>query len=152
MTELLALHALVEAPPDRVAELLLDVRPGGRSPLAVGGEAAGGEVTETGEVTGTGEGDSFDVVKDGSRMTVTVDRDRRAVALQGEWWYRGVTSVEPDPRGSRVVHRIFNVAEGAGWAVRFVSRGPLNAAPRTFADMVHRIGETLGVAARVLDD
>ncbi|MFI5889444.1 hypothetical protein ACIA5D_04915 [Actinoplanes sp. NPDC051513] len=141
MTELLALHALVEAPPERVAEVLLDVRPGGRSPLA-----AGGEVAEA------GEGDAFEVVKDGSRMTVTVDRARREVALQGEWWYRGVTSVEPDPRGSRVVHRIFNVAEGNGWAVRFVSRGPLNAAPRTFADAVRHIGETLGVAAWVIND
>lgn len=141
MTELLALHAVVEAPPDRVAEVVLDVRPGGRSPLA-----AEGEVAET------DEGDSFEVVKDGSRMTVTVDRARREVALQGEWWYRGVTSVEPDPHGSRVVHRIFNVAEGHGWAVRFVSRGPLNAAPRTFADVVRRLGETLGVPARVVDD
>ncbi|WP_433298262.1 hypothetical protein ACQP2F_42975 [Actinoplanes sp. CA-030573] len=141
MTELLELRAVVEAPPDRVAELLLDVRPGGRSPLA-----AGGEVDEA------DEGDEFVVVKDGSRMTVSVDRAARSVALQGEWWYRGVTSVEPDPRGSRVIHRIFNVARGNGWAVRFVSRGPLNAAPRSFAETVHRLGEHLGVAAWVVDD
>ena len=141
MTELLALHAVVEAPPERVAEVVLDVRPGGRSPLATGGEVAE-----------TDEGDSFEVVKDGSRMTVTVDRAGREVALQGEWWYRGVTSVEPDPRGSRLVHRIFNVAEGHGWAVRFVARGPLNSAPRTFAEMVHGLGELLGVAAWVVDD
>ena len=37
MTELLELHAVVEAPPDRVADVLLDVRPGGRSPLAADG-------------------------------------------------------------------------------------------------------------------
>ena len=80
------------------------------------------------------------------------DRARRSVALQGEWWYRGVTSVEPDPRGSRVVHRIFNVAQGHGWAVRFVARGPLNSAPRTFAEMVHGLGELLGVAAWVVDE
>lgn len=141
MTELLELRAIVEAPPDRVAELLLDVRPGGGSPLAA-----------SGEVDGTDEGDDFVVVKDGSRMTVSVDRAARSVALQGEWWYRGVTSVEPDPRGSRVVHRIFNVAQGNGWAVRFVSRGPLNAAPRSFAETVRSLGERLGVAAWVIED
>ena len=156
MTELLALYAVVEAPPDRVAEVLLDVRPGGRSPLAPDGEVPGtdSEATGTdGEVTGTdGDRDTFEVVRDGSRMTVTVDRGRREVALQGEWWYRGVTSVEPHPLGSRVIHRIFNVAQGNGWAVRFVARGPLNAAPRSFADVVRRIGEQLGVPARVVDN
>jgi hypothetical protein len=141
MTELLELRAVVEAPPDRVAELLLDVRPGGRSPMAA-----------TGEVTETDTGDDFVVVKDGSRLTVSVDRANREVALQGEWWYRGVTSVEPDPRGSRVVHRIFNVAQGRGWAVRFVSRGPLNAAAGSFAETVRRLGELLGVSAWVIED
>src|SRR4051812_36573622 len=125
MSELLELHGVIEAPPERVAEVLLDVRPGGRSPIAT-----------RGEVAETDPGDDFVVVHDGSRLAVSVDRARRSVALQGEWWYRGVTSVEPDPRGSRVVHRIFNVAPGHGWAVRFVSRGPLNAAPGTFAEMM----------------
>lgn len=140
MTELLVLHGVVEAPPDRVAELLLDVRPGGRSPLATGGD-----------VEETGVADAFVAVVKGSRMAVTVDREARSVALQGEWWYRGVTSVEPDPRGSRVVHQIFNVAPGHGWAVRFASRGPLNAAPASFAETIRVLGERLGVPARVLD-
>jgi hypothetical protein len=140
MTELLALHAVVEAPPEQVAELLLDVRPGGRSPIVTGGVVVDSE-----------PGDDFAVVRDGSRLTVTVDRAARSVAQQGEWWYRGVTSVEPDPRGSRVTYRIFNVAQGHGWAVRFVSRGPLNAAPRLFAETVRDLGEQLGVPARVID-
>jgi len=139
MSELLALHALVEADPDRVAGLLLDVRPGGLSPLA----AVGGVVED-------GDGDDFVVVRDGSRLTVTVDRAAREVAEQGEWWFRGVTSVAPDPLGSRVTYRIFNVAPGHGWAVRFVSRGPLNAAPGAFAELVKNLGERLGVPARVL--
>ena len=141
MSELLELHGVIEAPPDEVAKILLDVRPGGRSPIATGGEVAE-----------TDPGDEFVVVQDGSRMTVSVDRARRSVALQGEWWYRGVTSVEPDPRGSRLVHRIFNVAPGHGWAVRFVARGPVNSAPRAFAETVHRLGELLGVSAWVVDD
>jgi hypothetical protein len=141
MSELLELHGVIEAPPDRVAEVLLDVRPGGRSPIAARGEVAEAD-----------PGDDFVVIQDGSRLTVSIDRARRSVALQGEWWYRGVTSVEPDPRGSRVVHRIFNVSPSHGWAVRFVSRGPLNAAPKAFAETMHVLGELLGAAAWVVED
>ena len=141
MSELLELHGVVEAPPDQVAKILLDVRPGGRSPIAA-----------RGEVADTDPGDDFVVVRDGSRLTVRIDHAARSVSQQGEWWYRGVTSVEPDPRGSRVVHRVFNVAQGHGWAVRFVARGPLNRAPTAFAELVHGLGELLGVAAWVVDE
>src|SRR4051794_8567017 len=30
----------------------------------------------------------------------------RVVAIQGGWWYRGVTSVEPHPGGSLVTHTV----------------------------------------------
>jgi len=139
MTELLELRAVVEADPDAVAHVLLDVRPGGRSPLA-----------EDGEIDETDTGDEFVLMRDGSRITVQVDRAARAVSFQGEWWYKGVTSVEPDARGSQVIHRVFNVAEGNGWAVRFVSRGPLRAAPGRFAEEVRLLGERLGVKASVI--
>ena len=36
----------------------------------------------------------------------------RVVAVQGGWWYRGVTSVEPHPDGSLVTYTIVNVAPG----------------------------------------
>src|SRR5690349_23422406 len=140
MSELLELHAVIEAAPDEVAKILLDVRPGGRSPIATGGEVAESD-----------PGDEFVVVQDGSRMTVSVDRARRSVALQGEWWYRGVTSVEPDPRGSRLVHRTFNVAPGHRWAARFVARGPVHSSARAFAETGERRGAALGVAAAAVD-
>ena len=140
MTELMELRGVVEAAPDTVADILLDVRPGGRSPLAADGTAD------------PVDGDEFAVTLDGSRITFTVDRPGRSVTQQGEWWYRGVTSVQPDPRGSVVVHQIFNIAPGHRWAVRFVSRGPLNAAPQSFADQVADLGRQLGVAAWVLAD
>ena len=139
MTELLELRAVVEAAPAAVADVLLDVRPGGRSPLAVGGR-----------VDPADTGDEFVVVREGSRMTVVVDRAGRSVSQQGEWWYRGVTSVEPDPRGSQVIHRIFNVAEGNGWAVRFVSRGPLRAAPDQFTTLITTLSDLLGVRGEVV--
>ena len=137
MTELLRLQAVVAESPDRVAGLLLDVRPGGRSPLAVTGALE------------DDHGDEFAVQQDGSRLTVTVDRAGRSVTVQGEWWYRGVTRVEPDQLGARVVHQIFDIAPGHRWAVRFVSRGPLNAAPAEFAERIATIGRELGVPARV---
>jgi hypothetical protein len=140
MTELLELRGVVEAGPDAVAGVLLDVRPGGRSPLA----RAGTLVAE--------DGNEFVLSVDGSRITVTVDRAARSVAQQGEWWYRGVTSVHPDPRGAQVVHQIFNVADGNRWAVRMVSRGPLRAAPAAFAAQIAAIGAELHCAAWVLDD
>jgi hypothetical protein len=137
MTELLELHGVVEAPPDAVADVLLDVRPGGRSPFAV-----------TGTIEST-DGDEFVVTLNGSRITVTVDRADRSVVQQGEWWYRGVTSVRPDPRGTKVVHQIFNVASGHAWAVRFVSRGPLAAAPEAFRAHLDHLGRQLNCAAWV---
>jgi hypothetical protein len=139
MTELLELRGVVEAAPDAVAEILLDVRPGGRSPIAPDGTAE------------TLEGDEFAVVQQGSKISVRVDRAARSVTQQGEWWYRGVTSVEPDPRGAMVVHRIYNIAPGHRWAVRFVSRGPLNAAPAEFAEQIAALGRRLGVSARVVE-
>ncbi|MEU4562040.1 hypothetical protein AB0F72_26955 [Actinoplanes sp. NPDC023936] len=140
MTELLTLRGVVEAAPDEVAAVLLDVRPGGRSPIA-----AEGSVEES-------DGDEFVVVRDGSRITVTVDRAARSVTQQGEWWYRGVTTVEPDPRGAQVVHRIYNIAPGHGWAVRMVSRGPLRAAPAAFATHLEQLSRELGAVAWVVED
>ena len=135
MTELLELRGVVEAAPDEVAGVLLDARPGGRSPLAATGSAV------------PSRGDEFTVVREGSTITVTLDRAARSVTQQGEWWYRGVTSVEPDDRGSLVLYRIFNVAPGHRWAVRFVSRGPLAAAPTAFAKVLGGLGEQLDCAA-----
>ncbi|MFF5079675.1 hypothetical protein ACFY36_21700 [Actinoplanes sp. NPDC000266] len=136
MSELLALRGVVEATPEAVAAVLLDVRPGGRSPIAV-----------TGTIEETDVGDQFEVIQDGSRMSVAIDRAARSVTIEGAWWYRGVTSVEPDDRGSLVRFRMFNIAEGTGWAVRFVSRGPINAAPRTFAETLSRLGAELNTRA-----
>jgi hypothetical protein len=140
MTELLELRGVVEAAPDAVADVLLDVRPGGRSPLVTGGTVE------------SGDGDEYVVTMNGSRLTVTVDRTARSVAVQGEWWYRGVTSVEPDPRGAQVVHQIFNVAEGNRLAVRFVSRAPVNAAPAAFLARLEQLGRALHCAAWVIED
>jgi hypothetical protein len=140
MDELLQLRGVVEAPPEEVAGILLDIRPGGRSPLVAAGTAE------------PAEGDVFTVTLQGSKMTVAVDRDELMVTVRGEWWYQGVTTVVADDRGSLVVHRIYNVAPGHGWAVRFVSRGPLNAAPAEFAANLAALGTDLKCKAYPLNE
>ena len=140
MTELLELRGVVEAAPDAVADILLDVRPGGRSPFATEG------------TVDSLDGVEFAVMQEGSKISVTVDRAARSVTQQGEWWYRAVTAIEPEPRGSLVVHRIFNIAPRHRWAVRLVSRGPLAAAPATFTEHLAELGRQLGVAAWVVED
>jgi len=34
------------------------------------------------------------------------------VVIQGEWWYRGVTAVEPEGEGARITHIVVNIAPG----------------------------------------
>jgi len=41
---------------------------------------------------------------------LSIDNVRRVVAIQGAWWYRGVTCVEADAGGSLVTHVVVNVA------------------------------------------
>jgi hypothetical protein len=136
---LLQLRGVVEASPDTVADVLLDVRPGGRSPLARNGTI---EQEDGGE---------FVLNLNGSQLTVRVDRDARSVTQQGEFWYRGVTRVEPDPRGSQVVHEIFNVAQRNRWASRFLARGPVNSAPDTFREQLEALGRDLHCAAWLIE-
>jgi hypothetical protein len=139
MDELLELRGVVEAPPEAVAEILLDVRPGGRSPMAAVGIAE------------PADGDVFTMTLQGSKMTVAVDRDALSVTMRGEWWYQGVTTVAADDRGALVVRRVYNVAPGHGWAVRFASRGPLNAAPAAFARDLADLGTALSCKAYPLN-
>jgi hypothetical protein len=51
-----------------------------------------------------------------------VDRERRFLAAQGGWWYRGEYEVSDAPDGARVVHRVRNAAVGQWWAVLRANR------------------------------
>ncbi|MEU4396717.1 hypothetical protein [Kribbella sp. NPDC023855] len=48
--------------------------------------------------------------------------DGAVFSYQGGWWYRGETTVEPDPVGVRVTYRVFNVADRLTWAVPLANR------------------------------
>jgi hypothetical protein len=132
---MVTLRGVVEASPDAVAAIVLDARPGGRSPLATTGTAT------------PADGDTFTVAHDGGKIFVEVDRAARTIALQGQWWYRGETTVTAHERGSLVTYRVINVARSGRWGVRFVARGPLAAAPAAFAGSLAALGETLGCPA-----
>ncbi|MFG2071773.1 hypothetical protein [Nonomuraea maritima] len=76
------------------------------------------------------------------------------VAYQGGWWYRGEWSVEPDVEGTRVVHRVYNVAQRLRWGVPVANRFFIGFAARTresFAAALARIGAELGAPTRVAD-
>jgi hypothetical protein len=55
-------------------------------------------------------------------MQDEVDRERGMVAVQGGWWYRGEYHVAADPAGSRVTHRVLNVAARGRWGVPLANR------------------------------
>jgi hypothetical protein len=53
---------------------------------------------------------------------VEIDRPGRTVALQGGWWFRGEYTVDDHPAGSRVTHRVYNVATSMRWGVPLANR------------------------------
>jgi hypothetical protein len=63
----------------------------------------------------------IDVVRDAGGR-VEVDHDRRLVAVQGGWWYRGEYQVDPTGDGARLTHRVRNIASRARWAVPLANR------------------------------
>lgn len=80
------------------------------------------------------------------RVHVEIDRRAHRIAVQGEWWYRGVYSVEPHERGSLVVYRVYNVALGASWWAARLVQGPQHAREmgrhlaKTLAAVCDRLG------------
>ncbi|QFU92813.1 hypothetical protein [Amycolatopsis sp. YIM 10] len=79
-------------------------------------------------------------------------RDGDRAWVQGGWWYRGEYLVEPAAGGSRVVHRVFNVARSPVWIVALANRLFLGFGERTregVGELLARIGDELGCAARL---
>jgi hypothetical protein len=110
-----AVAGVVEAPADQVFARVCAIGPAG------GGQLAG--PMDPGTTSGTGT--------DGLRrytaaigqppvttVTVEVDPARRTLAVQGRWWYRGVHTVTPHPRGGSLVDdRVHNAASWGRWMV-----------------------------------
>ncbi|MFG1708507.1 hypothetical protein ACFLIM_35440 [Nonomuraea sp. M3C6] len=74
------------------------------------------------------------------------------LAYQGGWWYRGEWSVTAHPEGTRVVHRVYDVAEWMRWGVPLANRFFIGFPKRTreaFAEGLARIGNQLGCSAKL---
>jgi hypothetical protein len=130
---------VVEAPPERVWEVLLE-----SSTILPDDEKAaikrGPESVRYQTVLGrAGEG----------RTYVEVNRLERSIAVQGEWWYRGVTSVRPDRRGSLLCYDVYNIAPGVGWWAAQLVQGPQHARQmqRVLREQLDTIGQHLGCAS-----
>jgi hypothetical protein len=71
----------------------------------------------------SGGPDVFDVHANGVHMLqMDIDRDRHTIGMQGHWWYRGEYALVAEPPGTRLVHRVYNVAERGRWAVPLANR------------------------------
>ena len=83
------------------------------------------------------------------KVDTEVDYRNHKLTTQGEWWYRGVTSVESHPRGSLVVYRVTNIAPGVGWWVAQLVQGPEHARNMkpTLQQLLTAIGKTLACNA-----
>ncbi len=109
--------AVIEAPPEQVWGALLESNASlSEAEKAMLKSEQGSACYET-IVGKAGEG----------RIYLEVNRFERSIAVQGEWWYRGVTSVRPDKRGSLLSYEVFNVAPGVGRWVAQLVQGPQHA-------------------------
>ena len=132
---------LVEAPLDDVWEQLLDTFPMLSSQQRSELERAGSPDVLKMSAGKHGEG----------RIHLEVDTKRHQVAVQGEWWYRGVYTLTPHPRGCLLVYQVYNVAPGVGWWLAQLFQGPQHARKMDaqLQALLRTIGNQLGCAVEM---
>lgn len=134
---------MVEAPIEKVWEVLLDANPLSSTDKSDIFHADESEIykTSTGK---PGEG----------KITIEVDKKHHSIAIQGEWWYRGVHTVEAHERGSLLVYRIYNVAPGGTWWLAQLVQGPEAARGmrKTLQDLLNTMGARLDCKTILLPD
>ena len=134
---------IVEAPVEKVWEVLLDANPLSSTDKSNIARADGSQpyTTSTGN---PGEG----------KITIEVDKKQHSVAVQGEWWYRGVHTVEAHERGSLLVYRIYNVAPGITWWLAQLVQGPEAARDmkKTLQDLLNTMSARLACKTMLLPD
>jgi hypothetical protein len=80
-------------------------------------------------------------------VTVEVDPAQRTLAVQGHWWYRGVHTITPHPRGSRLDYRVHNMASWGRWMVPLMQWRLPTRMRRDLDELLRMIAEQLGCAA-----
>lgn len=141
---LVEVTGLVEAPVETVTELTLAVRPG---PVGLDNAWLLLGIGLPDGTTLTGGPKRFTAT--GTRDTIEVDPVSRTISLQGGWWYRGEYAFDPARRGTRVTHRVYNIATLGRWAVPLANRffiGFSEAVEHGFDGALQRIGGRLGCA------
>jgi hypothetical protein len=88
------------------------------------------------------------------RSTIgATETEGTTLAHQGGWWYRGEWSAEPDGAGTRVTHRVINVAQWLRWMVPLANRFFIGFEEETrtgFERGINTIAERLATTARVI--
>jgi len=132
----------VQAPPHAVFTALLDVGP------VAGARTVDGTVTDSGGVRRY----RASIGEPASTLSVEVDAEHRTLAVQGNWWYRGVYTVHSGADGSQVEYRVHNVADRLAWAVPLMQRRLPRQLRRDLAALLERIGRHLNCPAHLLPD
>ncbi|MET7459124.1 hypothetical protein [Nonomuraea sp. NPDC005501] len=86
-------------------------------------------------------------VEDIPGHTSTAEVTDRMIALQGGWWYRGEWTFVAHLGGTRLTHRVYDVATSLRWGVRLANRFFIGYDRNTrdsFAAGLTRIGADLG--------
>jgi hypothetical protein len=77
------------------------------------------------------ESDKWIVEPSAHQAAFHIDNDLRVVAIQGGWWYRGITAVEPHGKGSKITYVVVNIAKGPGrWIAHLFQAVPHRKAAR----------------------
>jgi hypothetical protein len=135
--------ATIEAPPDRVAALVLTARPGPIGP---------GNAWLLQDTDGVLTGGPRHFVARLAGHAMKIDVDEHTFAMQGGWWYRGEYAVEAHPRGTCLRHRVYDVAERMRWGVPPANRffiGFTSRQKQNFAALLARVGAELNATTRM---
>jgi len=86
-------------------------------------------------------------------VNVEADGDPHALAISGQWWFRGVYSLTPRGPDTLLRYEVFNVAPRATrWLVPLVAGPALRASARPqFEQTLAAIGSRLGCPVRPAD-
>jgi hypothetical protein len=86
------------------------------------------------------------------RIHIAVNTPQRSIVVEGEWWYRGMYTVEPHVLGSLLRYRVYNIAPGVGWWAAQLVQGPAHARamPGQFQQLLTTIGNNLGAATHLV--
>jgi hypothetical protein len=134
-----AVSGIVEAPPEQVWPALVATSP--FVPADQRHTAATEPVTMT--VPLVDPTPALDTVGAG-RVHLETDPANRRLSMAGEWWYRGVYTVDGHPEGSAVTYAVYNVAPTATrWIVPMIQRGIDARARATLADTLRSLGDYL---------